>query len=636
MKTNLALLILLFYTGMISAQVGLDTTNPQATFHIVGEPGTATSADGIIIPALSLTDLDAKMSTGTYTAAQNGVMVYVNDISGGSSDASTENITAIGFYYYNDPTWFAAGENKFWSTTGNSGIDDTENFLGTTDEKNLIFKVNDTLAGFIGYDQTNPTPIEANLFLGFEAGNLTNPGKGNTFIGGQVGRNIEGVEYSTGVGYRALEELTTGTANTALGFAALANNTIGTDNTALGNVALSSNISGLRNSAVGDQSLENNTTGSNNAAIGFHTLKENTVGDDNTAAGHIALNQNINGNFNSAFGSNALRFNISGNNLTAFGDKALRQNTASNNTAVGSEALLFNETGTNLTAVGFRALSSNTEDNNTGVGTAALRLNTTGSDNSALGYNAAFGNTTGSNNTAIGKSALEENMTGSNNTAVGADAFNGTYSNSTAVGYNAQVNGNNSTAIGFGANADAANKIRLGNDAVTATDIAGQLSVNAQSAANKYSFPNNRGTANYALATNADGTTSWVDGSALPSDVNLKTNIQGLNGSLEKIMKLRGVSYNWKDKKRPDSEIGVIAQEVEEIYPELVIERENGYKAVRYISFTAILIEAVQEQQDIIEQQNQKLDEQDKDIEELKSMLAKQQEQIKLLMKKVE
>lgn len=80
------------------------------------------------------------------------------------------------------------------------------------------------------------------------------------------------------------------------------------------------------------------------------------------------------------------------------------------------------------------------------------------------------------------------------------------------------------------------------------------------------------------------------------SDVRLKKDIQTLDNALEKAMKMRGVSYKWKtDVSNENPQIGVIAQEVEKIYPEFVRTDENGMKSVNYAQMTAVLIEAVKE-----------------------------------------
>lgn len=79
------------------------------------------------------------------------------------------------------------------------------------------------------------------------------------------------------------------------------------------------------------------------------------------------------------------------------------------------------------------------------------------------------------------------------------------------------------------------------------------------------------------------------------SDVKLKTNIKTLTNSLDKVINLRGVEYDRIDMNNKH-EIGVIAQEVESIVPELVGEN-NGLKTVSYGNITALLIEAIKEQQ---------------------------------------
>jgi hypothetical protein len=111
------------------------------------------------------------------------------------------------------------------------------------------------------------------------------------------------------------------------------------------------------------------------------------------------------------------------------------------------------------------------------------------------------------------------------------------------------------------------------------------------------------------------------------SDFRYKKDIKPLNNSLENIMKLEGVTYLWRtsefpDKKFTDSlQIGVIAQQVEKIYPQLVFTDNDGYKSVDYSKFTPILLEAVKEQQKMIEQQKAELENQKKLLLELQSSL---------------
>jgi hypothetical protein len=95
------------------------------------------------------------------------------------------------------------------------------------------------------------------------------------------------------------------------------------------------------------------------------------------------------------------------------------------------------------------------------------------------------------------------------------------------------------------------------------------------------------------------------------SDARLKDNITAIESPLEKLSKINGVSFNWNDKQSVyevgAKDYGVIAQEVEEVLPELVITRDNGYKAVRYEKIVSLLIEAIKEQQTQINNLTDKL-----------------------------
>lgn len=110
------------------------------------------------------------------------------------------------------------------------------------------------------------------------------------------------------------------------------------------------------------------------------------------------------------------------------------------------------------------------------------------------------------------------------------------------------------------------------------------------------------------------------------SDLRLKKNIKGLNNALTNTLKMRGVSYNWKDEsKSPNTHIGVIAQEVEEIYPEFVMTDEDGMKSVNYSQMVAVLIEAVKELNtkiESLETENAVLTAQVKEIDALKVQIS--------------
>jgi hypothetical protein len=93
------------------------------------------------------------------------------------------------------------------------------------------------------------------------------------------------------------------------------------------------------------------------------------------------------------------------------------------------------------------------------------------------------------------------------------------------------------------------------------------------------------------------------------SDASLKTGIGYLPGDemLSKVLKLQGVSFNWKENGQPS--IGFIAQDVEKIFPELVKTDQDGIKSIQYGNLIAPLVEAIKEQQKQIEQLRQEVEE---------------------------
>ena len=110
---------------------------------------------------------------------------------------------------------------------------------------------------------------------------------------------------------------------------------------------------------------------------------------------------------------------------------------------------------------------------------------------------------------------------------------------------------------------------------------------------------------NVGIGTTSPSTKLHVAGTVTEdSDMRLKQNITQIANSLQKLQSIRGIEYRWKNKTRYNNEtnIGLIAQDVEQVFPQAVFEDENGYKSVSYSKMVAPLIEAVKEQQKEIEQ----------------------------------
>jgi hypothetical protein len=95
----------------------------------------------------------------------------------------------------------------------------------------------------------------------------------------------------------------------------------------------------------------------------------------------------------------------------------------------------------------------------------------------------------------------------------------------------------------------------------------------------------------------AAGRLYTAQGSLAGSDLRLKTDVDVLDPVLDKLLTLRGVNFQWKDPGAPEREIGLIAQEVEQVFPELVGLGPDGMKGIKYDGFAAVLIEAIKQQQ---------------------------------------
>lgn len=104
------------------------------------------------------------------------------------------------------------------------------------------------------------------------------------------------------------------------------------------------------------------------------------------------------------------------------------------------------------------------------------------------------------------------------------------------------------------------------------------------------------------------------DGITETSDIRLKKNILGIENALEKLLLLNGVSYNWRVDEFPQfklsdgRELGVIAQDIQKIFPEVVNTDDEGYLSVEYSHLVPVLIEAIKAQQLIIDEYKAKLD----------------------------
>ncbi|GAB3504984.1 tail fiber domain-containing protein [Emticicia fontis] len=361
---------------------------------------------------------------------------------------------------------------------------------------------------------------------------LHNNSSSVTILPSQISAKHPSGEFNTAVGEDALK-VNTRDGNTAVGRRALYNN------------ASTPDLAGDNNTAIGVYSLLSNTSGNSNIGIGNSSLYANTVGYWNIAIGNNALDENVGGYTNVAIGYDAVGRATSANYNTAVGTYAMRYIAGGYNTALGGNALAGNG-----------SITSN-GDLNVAIGYAASQSNTSGYNNVSLGYQALFSNTSGSGNVAIGYQAGYAE-TGSNrlyidNTTTTSPLIGGNFS-SGKVGINRSMANLDSRTENF--------------------QVQGTAYITGNICAASYNCL---------------------------SDLRYKKNITRLQNSLTHVLTLRGVNYDWRIEEFPEQafttqrQTGFIAQELEQIYPEMVTTDTKGFKSVDYARLTPVLVEAMKE-----------------------------------------
>ena len=534
-----------------------------------------------------------------YTNSTGSSNVFIGNESGYSNESGGSNVF-LGYRtgYANTASYniFVGREAGRYNTSGtnNSFLGYQAGYNNTIGESNI----------FVGNrsGRTN-TEGQYNTFLGYYAGYANSVGNSNVFIGNESGRsNVNGennvfLGYRTGyantasnnifVGTEAGRYNTSGYNNSFMGYQAGFNNTIGTNNIFIGNSAGLANTEGSNNVFLGPSTGASTTTGTNNVFLGTNSGYSNTLGRYNVFIGYQTGYNNVGsttyeGNYNVFIGYVAGKANTIGQSNVFIGDRTGDSNTE----------------GRYNTFVGKGSGTSNILGNfNTFVGAQTGEFKTGGSSNILIGNHAGAQNTSGDRNIMIGVQAGYTN-TGSNNILIGYQAgYSGSYTQRLFI-----ENNSSSNALIYGEFDN--RRVSINGTAPTQTlDIVGTLRVRTVNSGT-YSTPVNR---------TSDGTLTTAT-----SDVRLKENIATIKNGLSSVLKLRGVSFNWKSSPESGRKIGLIAQEVEPILPELVFTNEaDGFKGINYAEISAVLIEAIKEQQTIITTQNEKIDNLQKQLDEL-------------------
>ena len=467
---------------------------------------------------------------------------------------------------------------------------------------------------YVGLNAGNATATGFyNISVGDGAGSDVTTGSGNNFFGLAAGKNNTTGSYNSFFGASAgLKNMTgnhnsffgsnagsknTSSGNSFFGFNAGLSNTTASQNSFFGISAGESNTTGANNSFFGSNVGVSNTTGRRNSFFGDSAGAANTSAGDNSFFGYLAGNFNT-GDSNSFFGSQAGESNTAAGLNSFFGSQAGQSNTGFFNSFFGARAGQSNTTGKNNSLFGTQAGFTNTTGHdNSFFGHIAGISNTTGQLNAFVGAGAGSGNTSGIQNSFFGSSAGRNNTTGSHNTFVGHtadfDTSNPTGNDNTLLGYNTSVSSgvSNSTAIGSGAQATASNTVVLGTKLETVI-VRGKFQVDLLGTAG-----------NQQLCLNSSNRIA-----SCSSSLRYKTDLLPFSGGLSLINRLQPISFNWKDGGMRD--LGFGAEDVHKIEPLLVTYDAQGLvEGVKYDRISAVLVNALKEQQQQIAAQQTQIEE---------------------------
>jgi hypothetical protein len=112
----------------------------------------------------------------------------------------------------------------------------------------------------------------------------------------------------------------------------------------------------------------------------------------------------------------------------------------------------------------------------------------------------------------------------------------------------------------------------------------------------------------FQVGVNGDGTVARANSWTTFSDERFKKDIAPIDNALDKVDQMGGYYYNWKTGDDQSRQAGLLAQEVEQVLPEIVNTDDNGYKSVDYGKMNALLLQAIKEQQRQIEALQTKID----------------------------
>ena len=277
------------------------------------------------------------------------------------------------------------------------------------------------------------------------------------------------------------------------------------------------------------------------------------------------------------------------------------------NIAIGSSALYNTQSGCNNIAIGTTALNAQYGgvSNTVAVGAFALTSNSCGTGNVAIGYGAAKCNTSACYNTAMGYSALGTGTIGCYNIGIGPFAGCAIISGSCNTIIGSLVATTNSTGTVY-IGAGTSERLRIDNSFAyingSSSTVFSSLGVGTSTSGMVFG--------EIRAANNITGYYS--------SDCRLKENIQDIPNALTKVAAIGGKTFDWTDAYIEEhggiddyfmrkNDFGVIAQDVQAVFPEAVHTRPDGYLAVDYERMSALAMAAIKELEKRVHELEQKL-----------------------------
>ena len=580
-----------------------------------GLTGITASGSGIVIKdSGSLVGTAGTIDFGdnlTVSTISAGVVTVTSSGGGGSSQWET---TAAGIHTLSNVGIGTTNPTAKLQVNGNINL----NYGSSTTASSITWSTSGTANVLLKTFGTS----NSNTSMVWNSGNLiSNPTSTNSvYIGAWASPNASGtsnVSIGSGCGYL----LSTGASNVFVGQGA-AYFTTGSNNTFLGSQSGGVVTSGSNNTILGGFN-------GNSGGLDIRTSNNNVVIAD--GSGNIRLYANSTGNIGIGTTNPTSTFTVVGNalisgvttsggyNATTGNDYKINETSVLNATTLGSGVV-----NSSLTSVGTLTslnVSGTTTANSfvkTG-GTSNQFLKADGSIDTNTYLTSALQNVVEDTTPQLGGNLdlNSKNITGTGDVnitgVVTATSFSGSGANLTSLDASNISSGIVSTARLASGTADSTTYLRGDQTWASISGGGATLSNDTTTDASYYPTFSSATSGTYSTAYVSDtkctfnpstGTLSATQFTSL-SDKTQKTNIRLIDNSIELVKQLEGVRYDWINNNKPS--IGVIAQDIEKVLPEVVETNSNGLKSVSYGNIVGVLIEAIKEQQIRIEELEKKL-----------------------------